>query len=77
MNTISIIDKLCMWLLQQQNVKRDVIERKIINVTTKAVAPDLNLTDGAVGAGTVVGAVAGAGAGAGAVDVAGANNSLS
>jgi hypothetical protein len=30
MNTISILDKLCMWLLQQQNVKRDVIERKII-----------------------------------------------
>jgi hypothetical protein len=30
MNTISILDKLCMWLLQQQNVKRDVIERKIM-----------------------------------------------
>ena len=29
MNTISILDKLCMWLLQQQNVKRDIIEKKI------------------------------------------------
>ena len=28
MNTISILDKLCMWLLQQQNVKRDTIEKK-------------------------------------------------
>jgi hypothetical protein len=69
MNTISIMDKLCMWLLQQQNVKRDVIERKIINVTTMTVetppAPDSELTAGAVAD------VAGAGA------VAGANNSLS
>jgi hypothetical protein len=29
MNTISVLDKLCMWLLQQQNVKRDTIEKKI------------------------------------------------
>lgn len=64
MNTISIMDKLCMWLLQQQNVKRDVIEKKIINVIntdnveTPASTPELDLT-------------AGAGAGAG------ANNSLS
>ena len=29
MNTLSILDKLCMWLLQQQNVKRDTIEKKI------------------------------------------------
>jgi hypothetical protein len=62
MNTISIMDKLCMWLLQQQNVKRDSIERKIINVTTTAVAPDLELSAVAV-------AVAGADAGV--------NNSLS
>lgn len=62
MNTVSIMDKLCMWLLQQQNVKRDIIERKIINVTTTAVAPDLELSAVAV-------AVAGADAGV--------NNSLS
>ena len=67
MNTISIMDKLCMWLLQQQNVKRDVIEKKIINViTTASKTPtpttELDLTDGAV---------------AGAVDVAGVNNSFS
>jgi hypothetical protein len=37
MNTVSIIDKLCMWLLQQQNVKRDVIEKKI-TATTNANA---------------------------------------
>ena len=35
MNTVSIFDKLCIWLLQQQNVKRDTIERKI----TGAAAP--------------------------------------
>jgi hypothetical protein len=35
MNTVSIFDKLCMWLLQQQNVKRDTIEKKI----TAAIAP--------------------------------------
>jgi hypothetical protein len=29
MNTVSILDKLCMWILQQQNVKRDAIEKKI------------------------------------------------
>ena len=29
MNTVSVLDKLCMWLLQQQNVKRDTIEKKI------------------------------------------------
>lgn len=29
MNTVSIMDKLCMWILQQQNVKRDAIEKKI------------------------------------------------
>jgi hypothetical protein len=29
MNTLSVLDKLCMWLLQQQNVKRDAIEKKI------------------------------------------------
>jgi hypothetical protein len=29
MNAVSMLDKLCMWLLQQQNVKRDAIEKKI------------------------------------------------
>ena len=29
MNTVSIMDKLGMWMLQQQNVKRDAIEKKI------------------------------------------------
>jgi hypothetical protein len=57
MNTVSIMDKLCMWLLQQQNVKRDVIEKKIINVITTASkapapapapAPDSELTAVAV-----------------------------
>ena len=32
MNTVSILDKLCMWMLQQQNVKRDTIEKKITGV---------------------------------------------
>jgi hypothetical protein len=36
MNTISVLDKLCMWLLQQQNVKRDIIEKKITNDSTVA-----------------------------------------
>jgi hypothetical protein len=31
MNTVSILDKTCMWMLQQQNVKRDTIEKKITN----------------------------------------------
>jgi len=31
MNTASILDKICMWMLQQQNVKRDAIEKKITN----------------------------------------------
>lgn len=38
MNTVSILDKLCMWLLQQQNVKRDVIEKKITASTANANA---------------------------------------
>ena len=29
MNTISVLDKTCMWFLQQQNVRRDIIEKKI------------------------------------------------
>lgn len=29
MNTISVLDKICMWFLQQQNVRRDIIEKKI------------------------------------------------
>ena len=38
MNTVSIMDKLFMWMLQQQNVKRDAIEKKITltNATTNA-----------------------------------------
>jgi len=48
MNTVSILDKLCMWLLQQQNVKRDIIEKKITASTAPAVAatPDLISADG-------------------------------
>jgi hypothetical protein len=35
MNTVSILNQLGMWLLQQQNVKRDTIEKKITaNVAT-------------------------------------------
>ena len=34
MNTVSIMDKLCMWMLQQQNVKRDAIEKKITGIVT-------------------------------------------
>lgn len=34
MSTVSVLDKLCMWLLQQQNVKRDTIEKKITGSTT-------------------------------------------
>ena len=33
MNTISILDKICMWMLQQQNVKCDAIEKKITSTT--------------------------------------------
>jgi hypothetical protein len=29
MNAVSMLDKLCMWMLQQQNVKRDAREKKI------------------------------------------------
>ena len=36
MNTISVLDKLCMWLLQQQNVKRDIIEKKITATVASA-----------------------------------------
>ena len=36
MSTVSVLDKLCMWLLQQQNVKRDTIEKKITGSTTHA-----------------------------------------
>ena len=37
MNTVSVLDKLGMWLLQQQNVKRDTIEKKITGSTTDNV----------------------------------------
>ena len=36
MNTVSILNKLGMWLLQQQNVKRDTIEKKITATTDSA-----------------------------------------
>ena len=39
MNTVSVLDKLGMWLLQQQNVKRDTIEKKI-TATNNAVNPN-------------------------------------
>ena len=39
MNTVSILDKICMWMLQQQNVKRDAIEKKITNTL-----PSMNAT---------------------------------
>ena len=39
MNTVSIFDKLCMRLLQQQNVKRDTIERKITGAAAPMPAP--------------------------------------
>jgi len=42
MNTVSIIDKLCMWLLQQQNVKRDVIEKKITATTNAKATTNAN-----------------------------------
>jgi hypothetical protein len=42
MNTISVLDKLCMWLLQQQNVKRDIIEKKI--TATTAPTPPIDST---------------------------------
>ena len=43
MNTISILDKLCMGVLQQQNVKRDVIERKIIAHASPTEPNDSNV----------------------------------
>ena len=43
MNTISILDKLCMGVLQQQNVKRDVIERKIIAHASPTKPNDSNV----------------------------------
>jgi hypothetical protein len=57
MNTISILDKLCMWLLQQQNVKRDIIEKKITATATPAVAttPDLISADGGANIGASAG----------------------
>lgn len=42
MNTLSVLDKLCMWLLQQQNVKRDAIEKKI---TQSSAQPSKELTE--------------------------------
>jgi hypothetical protein len=43
MSTISVLDKLCMWLLQQQNVKRDTIEKKITG-STYAMPPNTTNT---------------------------------
>jgi hypothetical protein len=47
MNTISVLDQLCMWLLQQQNVKRDTIEKKITasSATTAITTPITDITD--------------------------------
>jgi hypothetical protein len=44
MNTTSILDKLCMWLLQKQNVKRDIIEKKI----TATSAPTITETNDSI-----------------------------
>ena len=46
MNTISILDKICMWMLQQQNVKHDAIEKKITTTTTTTTTttPDVPFT---------------------------------
>ena len=38
MNTVSIMDKLSMWMLQQQNVKRDAIEKKITGIASAPIA---------------------------------------
>jgi hypothetical protein len=38
MNTVSIMDKLSMWMLQQQNVKRDAIEKKITGYASAPIA---------------------------------------
>ena len=38
MNTVSILDKICMWMLQQQNVKHDAIEKKITSTNTNVNA---------------------------------------
>jgi hypothetical protein len=54
MNTISVLDKLCMWLLQQQNVKRDTIEKKI-TASTLSRRSDTDVVEStAVVAGSVV-----------------------
>ena len=51
MNTVSIMDKLCMWMLQQQNVKRDAIEKKITltnaNANANATSPNATPTTNA------------------------------
>ena len=44
MNTISVLDKLCMWLLQQQNVKRDTIEKKITATSPPTPPMDASLS---------------------------------
>ena len=51
MNTVSILDKLCMWLLQQQNVKRDIIEKKI----TATAEPTITETNDSIVASTDIG----------------------
>jgi hypothetical protein len=45
MNTVSILDKLCMWMLQQQNVKRDTIEKKITGSTNTNTNTNTNITN--------------------------------
>ena len=46
MNAVSILDKLCLWLLQKQNVKRDAIEKKIApsNATIETREPSASAT---------------------------------
>jgi hypothetical protein len=52
MSTISVLDKLGMWLLQQQNVKRDTIEKKITGSTTDNNTNAVNANTNAVNANT-------------------------
>ena len=52
MNAVSILDKLCLWLLQKQNVKRDAIEKKIApsNATNTTNATSATNTTSAISA---------------------------
>ena len=52
MNTVSILDKLCMGVLQQQNVTRDIIEKKIMPITAAAIKTHDSTADDVVAIGT-------------------------